>query len=526
MTEPLIFVSYSHKDERQKDRLLSHLGILQRERLVDVWSDDRIHAGADWQQEITIAITQAKVAILLVSANFLTSEFILREEVPALLKRRQSEGLTVFPVIAKACAWQEVKWLSSMNVRPKNGRPIWGSNHNVDDDLATITKEVASIVKTDPSVTSIIGKVSGKSESDTNSRISGEEKPVEASLIGAPPISEEAEIEMLTEIASKYPLLSICLQEKGVPVAVSQAIPSSNIPKEQLATFWLLLAKHTEGWNRYGVASTALKLIDELNVGYETIIYCLTDDILNDDQKDSLGSDMKDVKSENAVIWCYKQLTQTIRLDARYHYFLFNHIDLIFDKCYHEMLAYLLYPDRGPGNYNIDSIFEVSKYSDSPQPFITRWWEWIRDGWFDGELSGREEEYETAEILYLIFNEIITENIKKLMPMVFDTLGRVLSLFKSHESKTISIGLYHLVAMLEAKFLYSGKVLDEIIGRIHLTDLSAKQRQLFHKLEKAFQILDELQTKPDKGLDERFQDLMNNISKTDKVTGFWDREIA
>lgn len=110
----------------EKEQLLTHLGVLRGEGIIDLWSDDRIGAGADWEEEIAQAICQAKVVALLVSANFLTSDFILRKEVPEILKRRQSEGLVVFPITAKDCVWRRVSWLSKMNVRPKNGRPIWG----------------------------------------------------------------------------------------------------------------------------------------------------------------------------------------------------------------------------------------------------------------------------------------------------------------------------------------------------------------------------------------------------------------
>jgi len=148
MTRPLIFISYSHKDEAEKDRLLSHLGVLQSAGLMSVWSDDEISAGVNWQQAISQAISQARVAILLITANYLTSDFILGNELPALLKRRQEEGLVVFPVIATACAWRMVDWLARMNVRPKNGRPVWsdGGSH-VDEDLADIATEVATIIK-------------------------------------------------------------------------------------------------------------------------------------------------------------------------------------------------------------------------------------------------------------------------------------------------------------------------------------------------------------------------------------------
>lgn len=147
VTPSTVFVSYSHKDEEEKDKLLSHLGVLGNANLIDVWSDDQIGAGADWEAEINQAINSAKVAILMVSVNFLNSKFILQKEVPELLKRREKEGITIFPVIAKACAWRKIEWLAKMNVRPKNGHPVWSdSGSHVDDDLAAIAEEVADIL--------------------------------------------------------------------------------------------------------------------------------------------------------------------------------------------------------------------------------------------------------------------------------------------------------------------------------------------------------------------------------------------
>lgn len=147
-TPTKIFISYSHQDEGEKDQLLTHLGVLQRAGLIELWSDDRINVGADWEAEIRQAIEQASVAILFITAHFLTSDFILGQEVPALFKRRERQGLTIFPVIAKACAWRTVDWLAQLNVRPKNGLPIWsGSGSQVNDALATIAEEVAIIIR-------------------------------------------------------------------------------------------------------------------------------------------------------------------------------------------------------------------------------------------------------------------------------------------------------------------------------------------------------------------------------------------
>jgi hypothetical protein len=148
MPRPVVFISYSHKDEAEKEQLVSHLKVLESAGLIELWVDDRIAGGADWEAEIKQAIAQARVAILLISANFLTSDFILGKEVPAFLERRKSEGLTVFPVIAKACTWNAFDWLARMNVRPKNARPIWsGSDSQIDEDLSAIAKEVVDVVK-------------------------------------------------------------------------------------------------------------------------------------------------------------------------------------------------------------------------------------------------------------------------------------------------------------------------------------------------------------------------------------------
>jgi len=148
MSRPVVFVSYSHKDEAEKEQLVSHLKVLEKAKLIDLWVDDRIGGGEDWRPAIYQSIDQASVAILLISANFLTSDFILGEEVPALLERRQSEGLTVFPVIAKPCTWNVFDWLARMNVRPKNARPIWsGAAGQIDQDLSAIAAEVAGVVK-------------------------------------------------------------------------------------------------------------------------------------------------------------------------------------------------------------------------------------------------------------------------------------------------------------------------------------------------------------------------------------------
>lgn len=147
-TLPTVFVSYSHKDEIEKEELLSHLTVLERAGVYRLWVDDHIEGGADWQDEIKQAIAEASVVILLISNNFLLSDFISDTEVPAFLERRANEGITVFPIIAKYSGWWAFDWLNKMNVRPKNGLPIWrGKESQVDKELYEIAREIALLVR-------------------------------------------------------------------------------------------------------------------------------------------------------------------------------------------------------------------------------------------------------------------------------------------------------------------------------------------------------------------------------------------
>ena len=94
---PAVFVSYSHQDEGWKDRLVKHFGALSQSDRIDVWNDRRIDPGGLWKSEIGDALRQARFAVLLISADFLNSDFINQSEIPVLLERHRTDGLHVIP---------------------------------------------------------------------------------------------------------------------------------------------------------------------------------------------------------------------------------------------------------------------------------------------------------------------------------------------------------------------------------------------------------------------------------------------
>lgn len=107
-----VFISYSHKDARWLQRLQVHLRPLEKGGLIDSWDDTRIKPGAKWRIEIAKAMGRARVAVLLISADFLASEFILDDELPPLLHAAASQGVMILPVIVSPCRFEKTKSLS------------------------------------------------------------------------------------------------------------------------------------------------------------------------------------------------------------------------------------------------------------------------------------------------------------------------------------------------------------------------------------------------------------------------------
>ena len=100
---PHVFISYSHSDKEYLDRLLVHLKPLEKEGLIDLWVDTRLRAGDRWNKEIEDALSRATVAVLLVSADFLASDFITDNELPPILRNAEEQGTRVIPLIVKPC---------------------------------------------------------------------------------------------------------------------------------------------------------------------------------------------------------------------------------------------------------------------------------------------------------------------------------------------------------------------------------------------------------------------------------------
>ncbi len=104
-----LFISYCHSDEQWLLELKKWLKPLEQRDIVTIWDDQRIKAGADWRGEIAKALAAAKAAVLLISIDFLNSEFIRSNELPQLLNAARERGLQVLWIAVRPSTVEETE---------------------------------------------------------------------------------------------------------------------------------------------------------------------------------------------------------------------------------------------------------------------------------------------------------------------------------------------------------------------------------------------------------------------------------
>jgi TIR domain len=132
-----VFISYSHANKNWVDRVRVHLRSLERHGLIELFDDSEIKPGSRWREEIQSALERAKVAILLVSADFIASDFIAENELPPLLKKAESGGATILPVIVSPCGFKREKNLSSFQSVNDPSEPLEGLTHSESEQVLT-----------------------------------------------------------------------------------------------------------------------------------------------------------------------------------------------------------------------------------------------------------------------------------------------------------------------------------------------------------------------------------------------------
>lgn len=140
-----LFCSYSHKDEELRAELEIHLKALQRRKYIEVWHDRKISGGTEWEAEIDKNLEQADIILLLVSPDFMASDYCFDVEMKRALERHEAGEARVIPVIVRAVDWGWAPF-SKLNALPKDGRAtkLWPDR---DEAWVNVSAGIAKVVE-------------------------------------------------------------------------------------------------------------------------------------------------------------------------------------------------------------------------------------------------------------------------------------------------------------------------------------------------------------------------------------------
>jgi internalin A len=142
-----IFFSYSHKDEALRDELETHLKLLQRLGVISTWHDRKILPGKEWDGEIDLRLDRAKIILLLVSANFLASDYCWDTEVTRAMERHETGEATVIPIMLQPCEWKGAPFAKLQGL-PKNMKPVTKFK-NRDQAWAEVARGIRAVAESD-----------------------------------------------------------------------------------------------------------------------------------------------------------------------------------------------------------------------------------------------------------------------------------------------------------------------------------------------------------------------------------------
>lgn len=132
-----IFISYSLADKKYRDELVKHLEKTGITAQFNIWSDKDILPGENWENEIQRALEKAEIILLLVSPDFMASEYIRRKELPQSLQRNRWGQAIIIPIILRPVVWQDLK-VGQYAALPQRGIPIstWDDTEEAWENVA------------------------------------------------------------------------------------------------------------------------------------------------------------------------------------------------------------------------------------------------------------------------------------------------------------------------------------------------------------------------------------------------------
>jgi internalin A len=142
-----LFYSYSHGDEEMRDDLETHLKLMQRQGVIEAWHDRDILAGDEWKEKIDENLEHADIILLLVTANFLASDYCYDVEMKRAMERHEAGDAVVIPVIIKDVDWHDSPF-GKLQPLPKDGKAVetWEIKNTAWKDVTEAIKRVAKSI--------------------------------------------------------------------------------------------------------------------------------------------------------------------------------------------------------------------------------------------------------------------------------------------------------------------------------------------------------------------------------------------
>jgi TIR domain/NB-ARC domain len=139
------FISYSHKDDEWRAKLEAHLDLLKRDGVIDLWHDRRIDAGREWADGIHVNLDRAAVILLLVSSDFIASDYCYEREMKRALERHDAGDACVIPVIVRSVDWQGAPF-AKLQALPRDGKAV-KSWEDEDEAFTDVAKGIRRVIE-------------------------------------------------------------------------------------------------------------------------------------------------------------------------------------------------------------------------------------------------------------------------------------------------------------------------------------------------------------------------------------------
>lgn len=142
-----IFCCYARKDQPLLHELKIHLMPLQRQGIITLWADTDIDAGVQWEEEIEKHLNTAQIILLLVSPDFIASEYCYRKEMTRAMERHTAGEAEVIPIILRSVLWENMPF-GKLQALPTGAKPVISSAwHNPDAALYDVAFGIQKVVQ-------------------------------------------------------------------------------------------------------------------------------------------------------------------------------------------------------------------------------------------------------------------------------------------------------------------------------------------------------------------------------------------